>query len=107
MEYRAKIWSFIELAAFIDAGNVWTVFDYKAQPFGVFRWDEFYKQIALAYGVGLRMDFTFFIFRVDLGVKLYDPCRLYDGSNTQWRTVPNGLRWKDDMTLHFAIGYPF
>jgi hypothetical protein len=53
------------------------------------------------------MDFTFFIFRVDLGVKLYDPCRLYDGSNTQWRTVPNGLRWKDDMTLHFAIGYPF
>ena len=107
LEYRARIWSFIEMAAFVDAGNVWTVFDYEAQPFGAFHWDEFYKQIALAYGVGLRLDFSFFIFRVDMGVKLYDPSRLYDGSNTQWRTVPNGLNWKEDFTLHFAIGYPF
>lgn len=107
VEYRAKVWSFIELAAFVDAGNVWTVFDYEAQPFGAFKWDEFYKQIALAYGVGLRLDFTFFIFRVDMGVKLYDPSRLYDGTGTQWRTAANGLRWKDDVCFHFAIGYPF
>lgn len=107
MEYRAKVWSFIELAAFVDAGNVWTVFDYKAQPFGMFKWDEFYKQIALAYGVGVRLNFSFFVLRVDMGVKLYDPCRLYDGTHTQWRTVANGLKWSDDVALHFAIGYPF
>lgn len=107
MEYRAKVWSFIELAAFFDAGNIWTIFDYAAQPNGLFRWNEFYKQIAMAYGVGLRLDFSFFIFRVDFGVKLYDPCRLYDGTNQQWRTVPNGLNWKEDMAFHFAIGYPF
>ena len=108
VEYRAKVWSIIELAAFVDAGNIWTVFDYEAQPYGVFKWDEFYKQIALAYGVGLRLDFTFFVFRVDFGVKLYDPSRLYGtGSGTQWRTAGNGLNWKDDMALHFAIGYPF
>jgi len=107
MEYRAKVWSFIELAAFLDAGNIWTIFDYEAQPNGVFRFSEFYKQIALAYGVGLRLDFSFFIFRVDFGVKLYDPALLYDGSGKQWRTVPNGLNWKDDMAFHFAIGYPF
>jgi hypothetical protein len=58
--------------------------------------------------VGLRLDLSFFVFRVDLGVKLYDPSRLYgELSGTQWRTVSNGLSWKDDMSLHFAIGYPF
>ena len=108
LEYRAKVWSFIELAAFVDAGNIWTIFDYKTQPNGQFHWNEFYKQIALAYGVGLRFDFSIFIFRVDYGVKLYDPSRLYDSlAGTQWRTVSNGLNWKNDMSLHFAIGYPF
>lgn len=107
VEYRAKVWSFIELAAFLDAGNIWTIFDYAAQPFGVFKWNEFYKQIAMAYGFGLRLDFSFFVLRVDMGVKLYDPSRLYDGSNTQWRTSYNGLNWKDDFCMHFAIGYPF
>lgn len=107
LEYRAQVWSIIELAAFFDAGNIWTIYDYDAQPHGVFRWNEFYKQIAMAYGIGLRLDFSFFIFRVDLGVKLYDPSLLYDGSGKQWRTVANGLNWKNDMALHFAIGYPF
>lgn len=108
LEYRAKVWSIIELAAFIDAGNIWTIYDYEAQPYGVFRWNEFYKQIALAYGVGVRLDFTFFVFRVDFGVKLFDPSRLYGATaGTQWRTVANGLNWGDDMSFHFAIGYPF
>lgn len=107
VEYRTKVWSIIELAAFIDAGNIWTVFDYKAQPNGVFRWNEFYKQIALAYGIGLRFDLSFFVFRVDMGIKLYDPSLLYSGSGQQWRTLGNGLNWKDDFAMHFAIGYPF
>ena len=71
-------------------------------------WKEFYKQIALAYGVGLRLDFSIFVFRVDFGVKLYDPSRLYgQWAGKQWRTVTNGLNWKEDMSFHFAIGYPF
>ena len=106
IEYRWRVWSILELAAFTDAGNVWTIRDYPTQPWGVFKFDEFYKQIAWSYGIGIRLDFSFFVFRVDFGVKLYDPSRLYiDG--TQWRTAPNGLCWKDDMTFHFAIGYPF
>jgi outer membrane protein assembly factor BamA len=107
-EYRAKVWSFIELAAFVDAGNIWTFYDYETQANGQFRWSEFYKQIALAYGVGVRLDFSFFVFRVDFGVKLYDPSRLYGAlAGTQWRTAANGLCWRDDMSFHFAIGYPF
>jgi len=104
-EYRVKIWKLIHAAAFVDAGNIWTIWDYTSQPGGVFRWDTFYKQFGVSYGAGLRLDLNFLILRLDLGVKLYDPQRLVD--NTQWRTMGNGLKWKDDCALHFAIGYPF
>ena len=105
LEYRWKVWSIFELAAFTDAGNIWTIRDYQEQPHGQFTKD-FYKEIAWSYGVGLRLDFSFFVFRVDFGVKLYDPSRIYYDQK-QWRTATNGLCWKDDMTFHFAIGYPF
>ena len=105
LEYRFKVLSFLELAAFTDAGNIWTIREYESQPGGVFLWDQFYKQIAWSYGMGVRLDFSIFIFRIDFGVKLYDPSRIEE--NKQWRTAPNGLGWKDDMTFHFAIGYPF
>lgn len=108
MEYRFKVLSFLELAAFLDAGNIWTIRDYEQQPHGVFKWDEFYKQLAFSYGVGVRLDLSILIFRVDFGVKLHDPSRLYGSlAGTQWRTIGNGLCWRDDMTFHFAIGYPF
>jgi len=108
VEYRWKVWSIIELAAFTDAGNIWTIRDYEAQKNGAFHWDSFYKEIAWSYGVGLRLDITILIFRLDLGVKLYDPTHLYEGDGQKvWRTAGNGLSWNNDMTLHFAIGYPF
>lgn len=108
LEYRWHVWNFIELAAFTDAGNIWTIRNYEGQEHGLFEWNEFYKQIAWSYGVGLRLDFNILIFRIDFGVKLYDPTRLYvDGGSKVWRTAGNGLCWKDDMTFHFAIGYPF
>lgn len=106
LEYRWNIGSVIELAAFTDAGNIWTIHDYATQPHGVFRFDEFYKQLAWSYGVGIRLDFTILIFRVDFGVKLHDPTRTYTDGKV-WRTAANGLGWKDDMTFHFAIGHPF
>ena len=53
----------------------------------------------------MRFELSVMVFRIDFGVKLYDPSRIDLG--TQWRIAPNGLCWKDDMTFHFAIGYPF
>ncbi len=107
LEYRAKVFKMLELAAFTDAGNVWTIRDYESQKYGKFSKD-FYKQLAWSYGVGIRLDLSFLVLRLDLGVKLYDPQYLYSTTPEKvWRTVPNGLKWKDDMTLHFAIGYPF
>ena len=105
LEYRIKIYKVLEAAAFTDAGNIWTIRNYDTQQGGLFSFSEFYKQIAWSYGVGIRLNFDYFVFRVDFGVKLYDPSRISEGK--QWRTAPNGLSWKDDMTFHFAIGYPF
>jgi len=105
LEYRFKVLRFLELAAFTDAGNIWTIDSYESQPGGVFLFDQFYKEIAWSYGVGVRFDLNILIFRVDFGVKLYDPSRITEGK--AWRTAGNGLGWKDDMTFHFAVGYPF
>jgi len=110
LEYRVKVIGPLEFAFFTDAGNVWTLRYYESQDLGQFHFKDFYKYLGWSYGAGLRLDFNFFVFRIDWGCKLYDPSRLSFDSETpnkSWRTAKNGLGWKDDMTLHFAIGYPF
>ena len=102
LEARFRLIWKLEAALFVDAGNIWTIRDYAEQPTGAFRWNEFYKQIACNYGVGLRLDFDFFVIRVDMGIKLYDPG--YPIESERWRT---DLTWRNDFALHFAVGYPF
>ncbi|HPO67859.1 MAG TPA: BamA/TamA family outer membrane protein [Paludibacteraceae bacterium] len=100
MEYRAKLFWLLEGAAFIDAGNIWTIKDYETQPGGVFQWNNFIDQIAIAYGIGLRFDLTIMIARLDLGIKLHDPVLK---RSECWRLPP---KWSD-LAFHIAIGYPF
>ncbi len=102
LEYRAKLFWLMEGALFLDAGNIWTIKDYDTQKGGTFHFDTFMNQIAIAYGAGVRFDFSFFIARVDLGVKLFNPA--ISSRNDKWRLNPN---FNDDFALHFAIGYPF
>ena len=101
MEYRAKMFWLMEGVLFLDAGNIWTIKNYDTQPLGQFKLDSFMEQIAIAYGAGLRFDFSFFIARVDFGMKLYDPVL---GRTERWRVNP---KISDDFAIHFAIGYPF
>lgn len=101
-EYRRKISSLFEIVGFIDAGNVWTIRNYSEfQPDGQFKFSNFYKEIALAYGPGIRLDLEFLLVRFDVGFRAYDPGR---DSGKRWVT-PNFT--KDRMAWHFAIGYPF
>ena len=100
-EYRAKLFWVFEGALFIDAGNIWTIRDYEPQPGGVFRFNKFYKQIAAAYGVGQRMDFTYFLLRLDLGMKAHNPAY----GQEPWPLIHP--KWHRDATFHFAVGYPF
>lgn len=102
IEYRSKVSEYIELAGFIDAGNIWTIKNYKeSQPNGQFRFNKFYKEIALSYGAGIRFDLGFLLLRLDGGVRAYDPGR---PSNDRWVIFRPALR---RMAWHFAIGYPF
>lgn len=100
-EYRFKLFWVLEGALFVDAGNIWTIRDYPSQGNGTFKFDTFYNQIALAYGLGTRFDFNFFVFRLDWGIKGLDPT---SGNAHHW--VGNPFPDKD-YAFHLAIGYPF
>ena len=102
-EYRTHLFWKFDGAAFIDAGNIWTIRDYKDQPGGQFRFDEFWKQIAVSYGLGLRLNFNFFILRFDGGMKAIHPA--YTDHHRHYPIAhPN---FKRDFTFHFAVGMPF
>ncbi len=101
LEYRSKLFWVIEGGVFVDAGNIWTIRNYENQPGGMFHLDTFWKQIAAAFGLGLRFDFTYFLLRLDLGMKAHNPAT----GQERWPIVhPN---WHRDATFHFAVGYPF
>lgn len=101
LEYRAKLFWVVELGLFLDAGNIWTIKDYEDQPGGVFKFNKFYEQIAASYGAGIRLDFKYFLVRVDMGMKAHNPASGQD----HWPLFsPN---FKRDSEFHFSVGYPF
>ena len=103
VEYRTHLFWKLNGALFVDAGNVWTLRQYDAQPGGQFRIAEFYKQLAVAYGMGLRLNFGYFILRFDVGMKAINPA--YQTSREHWPIIHPRL--KRDAALHFAVGMPF
>ena len=102
IEYRAFLFWKISGALFVDAGNIWTIKKYEDQPDGEFRFDKFYQQIAVSYGLGLRFNLDFFILRLDAGMKAINPA--YHGRDHYPIIHPNLDR---DFAFHFAVGLPF
>lgn len=102
VEYRSYLFWKLHGALFVDAGNIWTIRKYENQPGGQFQFNQFYKEIALGYGIGLRADFDYFVLRLDLGIKAYDPAM---HGKEAWRFLHPKL--DQDFTLNFAVGYPF
>lgn len=98
----ALFWKF-NGAFFVDAGNIWTLKNYKDQPGGQFKFDTFLKQLAVAYGLGLRVNFDYFIVRLDCGMKAINPA--YTTSNGHYPIINPKLR--RDLSVHFAVGIPF
>lgn len=116
IEYRRKLNSWISLALFSDIGNVWFIYpqDESAnrsyplalQETGVFH-AEFYKELAVATGLGLRLDFSFFIFRLDYAVQVHNPGGydlLDSGRLRYWNNRPFA-RGRNNWLI--AVGYPF
>lgn len=103
LEYRTALFWKFNGAFFIDAGNIWTLRSYADQPGGQFKFDEFYKQIAVSYGLGIRLNLDYFILRLDMGVKAINPA--YTTAKEHYPIIsPN---FKRDFSLHFAVGLPF
>jgi len=102
-ELRSFLFWKIDGAVFIDAGNIWTLRDYADQPGGQFKWNKFYKQIAVAYGLGLRLNFDYFILRFDAGMKAINPA--YTNSKEHYPIAHHDF--SRDFSFHFAVGLPF
>ncbi len=103
MEYRFKLFWVLEGAAFVDAGNVYTIRKDISPEGGLFTFDTFAEKIAVGTGLGLRFDLKYFIFRLDTGLKLRDPVK---ASGQRWIPTTRSYTW-DDVAFNFAIGYPF
>ena len=99
-EYRFNFFGQLNGALFADAGNIWNVFDNVTDPDYTFNGLKSLQDIALGTGIGFRYDFNFFVFRIDLGYKAYNPAK---EMSERWFRDINLSR----TVLNFGINYPF
>jgi len=102
-EYRYPIISVLEGAFFLDAGNIWDINTTNKDKSGLFHFNKFYKQFAVSIGTGVRLNLSYFVIRLDLGIKMVDP-KLPEGR----RFIPfERSFYLNDFNYNIAIGYPF
>lgn len=99
-EHRFNIFGNLNGALFVDAGNIWNVLDNVEDERATFNSFSSLEDIAIGSGIGFRYDFSFFVFRFDIGFKTYDPS--YRDQN----------RWFNDYNFanavyNIGINYPF
>ena len=111
LEFRQKLIGFLHGAAFIDAGNIWTIKQDSARLGAKFEFKDFYQEIAVGAGLGLRFDFSFFVMRFDVAAKIVDPARppgsrffLSKGFNQGDFSDP---KLTEPVIYTLSIGYPF
>ncbi len=101
VEYRFRFYGLWHGAFFLDTGNVWFVRENEQFPGGEFKVSEIGSDIAVGAGFGIRLDFNFFVLRVDAAFPVKDP------------SVPASEQWVSswpafsDYNLNLGIGYPF
>ncbi|HEY8402647.1 MAG TPA: BamA/TamA family outer membrane protein, partial [Cytophagaceae bacterium] len=98
LEYRFPIIGFFEGATFIDLGNVWMLTKDNSRPGAEFKPSGFLSEIAVGTGVGLRLNLSFLVLRLDLGIKAYDPAL---------KSFAPFNKILKDIVLNIGIGYPF
>ncbi|MGX5819464.1 translocation and assembly module lipoprotein TamL [Chitinophaga lutea] len=96
-------------ATFLDFGNIWMLKKDTSRPGAEFHFGNLYKQLAIGTGVGARLDFSYFVIRLDWGIPLKKPYPTqnnagwyvseWDLSNSRWR--------RENIIWSLAIGYPF
>ena len=116
IEYRFTLLQFgsykVGSAVFTDIGNIWNTRDLGNDLRAGFKLDRLYKDLAIGVGTGLRIDFDYFIIRVDYALKMKDPTRLNNNgwlnlSDMKWSEIKaNGLK-VNNYAWQFGIGLPF
>ncbi len=108
LEYRGTIYRSLKFGVFSDIGNIWLARKNEDMPNAEFSFKRFYKELAVDAGVGIRLDFDFFVIRVDYALPIYDPTRGSQGGrfiNSSWFSGPRHLHFGDGLKI--AIGYAF
>lgn len=100
-ELRFPIMGYLHGALFLDAGNIWLLKKDSSRPGGALGEGNFFKEIALGTGAGLRFDMEMLVLRADLGIGIHAP---YD---TGKKGYYNMTSFKNSLAFHIAIGYPF
>lgn len=103
-ETRFHLFWLVDGAFFIDAGNIWSFKDDELQG-ARFRIKDFYKDLAVGTGLGLRFDFSFLVLRCDVGMKVREPYTIADSKSHL--IIGNRSLTRDDFNLNIGIGYPF
>lgn len=117
VELRKKLFGFVQGAFFIDAGNVWTVREQNYVPVEnaaswtgatKFALSDFVSQLGVGTGLGVRFDFSFLVFRFDVGVKVYDPAREQGDRFVLNKAKALGpFENREPMIFNIGVGYPF
>jgi outer membrane protein insertion porin family len=114
IEYRFPLMTIASIkiasALFADIGNVWNVKANQVDPDAQFSFKNLGRDLAVGVGTGLRIDFSYFLIRLDLAYKLKDPARQYNSGwadKFQWfENRPNGLK-VNNYAVQLGIGLPF
>ena len=104
LEYRTHLFWKFGGAFFVDAGNIWTIRDYEQQPGGQFKLQNILSDMAVSYGLGIRLNFDYFIMRFDMGMKAVNPA--YESEEEEHYAIIHP-RLSRDFAFHFAVGLPF
>ncbi|MCB2221932.1 MAG: BamA/TamA family outer membrane protein [Bacteroidetes bacterium] len=102
LEYRIPIYRVFTGAFFFDMGNIWLLRDNETFPGGKFYADKFLSQLAMDAGIGIRLDFNYFIFRIDVAQRIKDPAL----PEKERLVFQSGDSWFKPV-VNLGIGYPF
>lgn len=102
VELRLRLFGRLGGAVFVDAGNIWLIRPDPNRPGAALGWRGLADQIALGTGVGLRYDISFLVIRADLGIGIHTPHK-----NPDRPGYYNMQNFRESLSFHLAIGYPF
>ena len=100
IEYRFGLFGKLDGAIFTDVGNIWNVFDDTQDPRRTFDGFNDLNELAIGSGFGIRYNLGYFVLRLDMGLKAYNP------------VLDSNERWMTDFKLNKAVfniglNYPF